>query len=196
MQIEGPQVTAAKQIRNLLLLLGSAVVCALLAVTFMVRYYGPLGDYSLQSILLSPSMMGKFQSQEMGPSGDKVHYVYHQTEFLYQEPDSRMQKRAIVSHSVYERLYQELSGDRSILGDKAEVLNHFQNAPIATLVLSVNPQYQVAHQSKSRVFQEVQFSATGDYYRVELSDDQAERQWAYFQHDGICKFIFELIDSE
>ena len=48
----------------------------------------------------------------------------------------------------------------------------------------------------TKIFQEVQFANEGDFYRVELHEQNAAHNWAYFYHPNVYKQAMSIFAGE
>lgn len=64
-------VSPAKQIRNLLIVVGAGVFGAFLLAYVMVVYYGPSGRYQTKNVLLEPGIIEGLTFQDLNPDTGK-----------------------------------------------------------------------------------------------------------------------------
>lgn len=172
------------EIRNLLAVILSGVLCAFILAGFMLYYYGPTGHYFARNVLLSPSLIMKLNFQETNPkSGEVSRFVFDGIEFSYYDNSKKAWKQTAVSPAAYEKFYELISQDVSLEIAGQDIPNLFLKGNAARLTLKVKKESKV---ESSRIFQEVFFANEGDYYRVELREQgYVQGELAYFYHPGI-----------
>ena len=74
-------------IRNILAVLGAAVICAGLLASVFLYYYGPSGRYLAGHTLLDPTIMEQINYQDKHPRQEKsIHFIFDHIEFSYFDP--------------------------------------------------------------------------------------------------------------
>ena len=185
-----------KEIWGLLLLLGSSVVSALLVVGYMAYYWGPSGGYSLNNVLLAPSSLTTLSYQEVDPvTGGGPRMVFHQLTYIHGVQDGREWRQDSITEKAYAAFYELVSAEKSVREVDSAIHELFMRGSLSSLQLRVRAEMGRASVA-SRIFQEVNFSPDGDYYRVELRLDKEEHPWAYFYHPGIGTKVDHLFGGE
>lgn len=182
---------AKRQICNLLSVIGGGVVCALLISSFLLYYYGPTGSYLAQNTILSPAVSEilRYQDIESNGKGTK-HFVFDSIQFSYYDTKSNQWHKETMNEKKYRSFYELIKNDKS-LQDIPETVKHlFNHAAMASLNIYVRPDNGL---QEVKVFQTINFSIDGNYYRVQLREANSKDQWAYFYHPGIYQQTLEII---
>lgn len=189
--------SAKKQIRNLLLVIFSGAFCAFLAAAIGLYFYGPGGRYLVKNTLLSPSILETLSYNDLNTkTGNKSRFVFDKIEFSYYETDKKHWQKVRVSPNVYQRFYQSVINEKSLIDVPENVISQFTKANPSSLVLTVRTESNAAWQELIRVFQEIQFANDGDYFRIELREQNSpESKWAYFYHPHIYREVLNLFIS-
>lgn len=175
------------EIKNLILLLGSAIGVAVLFSVFMIYYYGPSGEYYVRNIMLSPEMTPKLDFVD-GAKGGR--FVFDKAEFRYFDSETNSWKTKILSADNYRAVYELLENEASLTDVPTEVISLFNTPNPATLTLFVKSD------KITKVFQEIVFVFNGDYYRVMLRNNEPMRSWAYFYHRKIYDHILHTLQRD
>lgn len=185
--------SAYKQIRNLLIVIFAGVLVAGYFAFMMINYYNPSGSYLVSNILLSPETLPLLNYKEVNPTtGKATHLVFNDLEFAYWQPKLRNWQRVSVTQSAYQQFYRSIQSDSSLDDTAANISDLFYVAPPATLTLSVRA-VDESRSSNNKVFQTVQFAAEGNYFRIELHEQQNNTSWAYFSHQAIYNEAMQLL---
>lgn len=185
--------TAAKQIRNLLLVVSSGVVAAILLTVSMVYYYGPSGLYIARNVLLSPATMERLAYNDSNPdTGGLARFIFNNIEFTIYDVNVRKYQQLNIGIEKYQKFYDAVSSDRSIEDVTGDIISIFSIGYPSKLTLTVRAEQNGKSNAVTKKFQEVQFAQDGDYYRVELLDQNAIGSWAYFYHPKIYQEVQNL----
>jgi hypothetical protein len=180
-------------IRNLLIVLGGAICCALALTLFAVRNYGPGSRYDIQNVLLKPELVHELSYTETDPmSGLPSRYVLDGIEFSYLEPESNTWKKKQVSQAKYQQFYDLVAKEKSVLELTDEIRQSFAISPPSRLVIKVRSEGG----NTPKTFLEVDFANQGDFYRVMLRNNPQQEEWAYFHHPRIYQDILYLFTHE
>jgi hypothetical protein len=194
MKTESNYNQSKKEIRNLLIVIGSGVVCALLLSLFLILNYGPSGRYQVSNILLSPELTSTLSYNDTNSkTGGSSRFIFENIMFNYYDANEKKQKSIQITPEQYAQLYQIISSDKSILEPSNDILNSFGKPNNALITIKVRTESHAAWQDESRNFQEFDLSSEGDFYRIALHDEKAERKWIYFQHNGIFEITSKLL---
>ena len=158
--------SASKQIRNLLIVIGSGVIGALLISYLLVTLYSPSGVLRAGDVLLAPEIV-----------------PIQRVELLYYKSFKDGWLNVPLKMSGYRNFYETVSDDRSVV----EMPAKFTLEAPATVSIWVAPK-----NGESALFQEVQIEVSGDYYRILLHQDTRVPAWGYFYHPG----LFEKVVKE
>ncbi|MCB1136655.1 MAG: hypothetical protein KDK78_10330, partial [Chlamydiia bacterium] len=160
-------ISTKQHIRNVLVVILSAVVVGFGTVAWMIYYYGPTGIYVLENILLAPATLKALNYSDIDPStGRSARYQYDRIDFSYVDVGTRRWTRSDVDMETYAEVYRILKADKSV-EDRQASEQLFDRHGIAVLALRVHL-YGQAERKGQRTFQEVQFIDEGDDYRVEV----------------------------
>ncbi len=173
-----------KEVRNLLLVMGSAVACALALALWMLYQYNPTGRYLAKNVLLSPQIMSQISYPETDPkTGATLRYVFDSFEFSYFDTAKKTWSHSTVKPEAYREFYQAVAEDVSILPISEEMRALFSKTPPTTLLVHM---HQGGATDGKITFQEVDFAPGGDFYRIQLRVEA--ETWAYFFHPGIERY--------
>lgn len=184
-QEEGDK-AAKRQIRNILLVMGSAIAFGLLTLFLFVASGRENNRYSLQEVLLSPEVIPQLAYRELGQGPP---FVFDQVEFKYFHPQRQQWVTVEVSEELYRRFYERIREDVSLRELDKETTALFEAKHPARLTLWVKSSN--GKSTERQVFQEIGFAEKGDLYRVELHG-LPMGQWIYFKHPQIAKEAFDL----
>lgn len=175
-----------QQIRNLLFVLGSGFLAALLLGLFMLKNYGPSGQYLVRDALLSPKMTKELNYNDYNSkTNGNSRFIYDHSEFAYYDETTKQLKKYTVSENNYQDFYQLISNDISILNPTESDIGRFSKGKPATLTLMVKTDSDASWQAMTKTFQEVEIVNGGDYYRIELREQNPSGKWVYFYHPNI-----------
>lgn len=184
--------SSRKQIRKLMVVMGSAVICALLLAYFMVANYGPSGRYQVSNILLEPSFAEKISYQDTDPQTSKnSRYTFDRFELVHFDIGTNHWESARLNEKQFNQIYQLIGGDKSA----AEVTPDMQSLFYASTPASLTIVVHAENRENTKILQEIQFADHGDYYRILLRDDTTRQNWIYFYHPKAFELIKQMIKS-
>ena len=177
------------RIRSIILLLGSAFACASLLVASLIYHFGPSGRYVAGHTLLSPQVMEEInQRSQQEKSKRQQSFVFNHIEFSYFDTVQRTMRRQPVSEENYKKFYDMVAQEKSL--DQTEQLALIF-ADVHPSILTVAMQAEGSSPTQaSQTFQIVQFKE--DYFRVQLHNEGAKGDWAYFQYSNLYPKIIQL----
>lgn len=179
-------------VTRLILVLLASVSVAGGTVLFMLHYYGGTGLHRAEHVLMEPELLGSLRYTAKDPGAARaMAYVYHRMEFSYPSHQGTWEHHA-VSLQQYGNFFGAVAKEVSEDEVTDAVLGQFRRGDLLSLVLYVKPEGRPGV-SDARVFQEIQFSREGDYFRVELRVDDVQRRWAYFHVPGITDKAVALL---
>jgi hypothetical protein len=179
-----------RDIRNILAVLGAAVICAILLASVFLYYYGPSGRYLAGNTLLDPSIMDQINYQDQHPrTGKKVHFSFDRIEFSYFDPQKRQMHIFPISVDNYQNFYKRIASEKSLLEVTQNIQQFFLQSHPALLTISMRSR-EGSENGAAKVFQVVQFIPE-DYFRVQLHEKN-EGEWAYFYRPGLYQEIIGL----
>lgn len=188
-----PSSSTNKQIRSLLLLLGSAILFAILTGVFFVVYYSPSGVYLAKNVILAPEVLTQMNFNDSNSkTGGISRFIFDHIEFKWQDQKTHQGKSLYVDEEKYAKIYQLLAKDKSIPEDSS-LQELFMKAQPAQLLVVIRTENNSAAQAVSKTFQVMQFIPDQDYYRVELHEQNASVRWAYYRHPQIFQTIFSIL---
>lgn len=185
--------TSKSDIRNLLGVIFSALAAAFLITGFFLYYYSPSGKYLIQNALIDPQLVDKLVFNDNNPkTGAFDRYVYDDMLFSYYDSDKKTWQKAKVSPDQYRAFYKIVQNDLSILEVPNDVLMLFNQENIAKLIIQVRTESHAAWQDNTKPFQQIHILPTGDYYRVELREQNSKNQWVYFRHPHVYQDVIGI----
>lgn len=180
------------EIRKLITVLSSAIIAAFLLSFFFVYNYGPSGRYLVKNALLSPELTTTLSYNDINhKTGGSSRFVFDSIEFSNADSYSKQQRQLKITPEQYAQFYQLVSSDKSLQNSTEDLLALFGKGIAASLVIKVNTENHAAWQEESRVFQEVDFTKEGNYYRISLHDEKMGK-WIYFYHPNIFAKVTDL----
>lgn len=174
-----PNESSKKQISKLLSVLFLGVIAALLLTITLTYYYSKENHYRLENVLISPIVLKEIENNKDKKKAilDKIEYAYF---------DYHKNKR--ISHTLtkdeYVKLYDIIKEDISIEPISEELENNFLDQSKAVLSIYMSQNHE------QELFQEIEVSYRGDYYRVKLRGTSPS--WVYFFHRG----VYEMLQNE
>lgn len=184
-----------RAIKNILILLVSAILCGGLLTGFFLYVYGPTGYYLTGNILLNPSIIEKINYQDKDlDTGLKVHFMFDHTDVSFFDLKSSTIKQKELSTGEYASFFQVVSSDKSLENASPQVIAQFRHSQPLLLTTVM----QVAEFSKTskrtQVFQQAQILE--DHYRIYLPGQGDKKEWVYFSHPGIYKKLMQVFNFE
>lgn len=162
-----------RDVRNLLGVLGAAIVCAALLAYAFIHYYGPSGRYLAGHVLLDPAIFKQINYREKDPAtGQTVNLQFDRIEFS--KAPNAIKKEIPVE--AYQRFYTLVATDKSVPGHERAF-----SEPSSLKI------WMKGMGESAKIFQVVQFIRE-DEYRVRLQDGE----WAYFSHPNIYQEVQKL----
>jgi len=185
--------TTSKLIRDLFLVLGLGICCAVAVAAVTLHYMGPTGSYLAQNILLNPSMLGKLQYSDVNAqTGGTVPYRFDRLEFAYFDDNTHQWKKNRIAKERYAQFYELIGNDQSLLVVPDQIEALFSAGTPATLSIVVHQEEQ---RRRTQSFQKVEILNHGDYYRIQIHDERELKNWAYFYHENIFKETLKIFSS-
>lgn len=178
------------QIKQVLAILLSGVLCAGLFSAFMIYRYGPSGRYVAGNTILSPYVMKKVNYKDKHPAtGKGVSFVFNGIEFSYFDNIEKRQHTWKLNPETYEKFYIRIAAQESLKDISESVKNQFSQSS-ATLIILMQTD-EGSSQSATQVFQLIQFT-DDDYFRVQLRKDADAGEWAYFYQPNIYQEVLRF----
>jgi hypothetical protein len=192
------ELSAKQQIKNLLLVISSGILCALLISLFFVYNYGPSGQYIVRNALLSPDVLEKLSFNDIDTkTGKMTRFDFEGIEFTYYDIQKQW-KRNSISTEQYRSFYKSIDNDVSILDESHAIESLFNKEGAATLTLKVSTENRSEKSDEIKNFQQVNFVANGDYYRIELRESKSPQssKWAYYHHPMVYQSALQHFSSQ
>lgn len=181
---------AQKQIRNLLIILLSSVLCGIVLSLFFIYRFGPLGDYIVQNTLLPSEMIETLSYNDKNyKTGGISRFVFDGIEFSYVDSEG-MHQTIQIDTEQYKKIYDTMKSDKSIEKVSPQLSGLFDKKN-SSLMIKVRTESQKEWQEEKKNFQEIDFAHEG-FYRIELINDPSSR-WVYFEHPGIDQKILQIV---
>lgn len=186
-----------KQIRNFLLVLLAGIGGGFLLFFFFLHYYGPTGSYVAKNVLLSPKIWAELRYQDKNPkTGTLSRFIFQRAEFVYFNTSTKQFDRVVITPAKYAQLYELIANDTSLPSVTEALAGQFGQGVSAKIQIQVKTESTAEWQAASKLFQEVEILPQGDYYRVELRQDNASSSWVYFHHPGLYNTLLRLFVGE
>lgn len=185
--MEYRSLSTRQQIRNLILLITSGVLCAFLLSGLLVYYYGPTGQYVVRNALLDPGVLPRLAYDD-----HNSRFVFDSIDFSYFDTAQKQWKHLAISPEHYRKFYSTIESDVSLEKVEQSVEALFNQVGAATLSLKVRSEYK----SETKTFQQVQLLNNGDYYRIQLREESSPTRWIYFRHPGIYNQALQLFTGQ
>lgn len=183
-----------REVRNVILMLGSSIFVAFLAVVILVYYLGSSGTYLLRNILISPETLQRTSFVHYDPKTSKeARFIFNKIEFVRAQSQGRQWGRYAVSRASYAEFYKKVANERSLPLLTDERVQQFDLIVPSTLTIFVRGRDNFNTSGDGILFQQVQFLDQDDLFRVELPPGRyGKDQWVYFRHPGIYKIVVQL----
>jgi hypothetical protein len=181
------------QIYTLLGVLSAAVICALLLAGILIYYYGPSGKYLAGNTLLESNLATTLSYDDTNiKTGGMSRFVFDGIDFSYH--DKRGEPQLIeISPELYQKLYRIIANDSSLLQIPENTSTLFNKSDLNVLSIRVRTESHAGWQDESKRFQEVQFSPQGNYYRIQLHEEDSSNRWVYFYHPDIYQSVLKAL---
>ncbi len=145
----------------------------------------------VEDALLSPEIAPTLSYNDTNvKTGSDSRFIFNGIQFLY--PDEKEQKRIDVSLRTYERFYEIIRHDKSLLNPEPAVLNLFQGE-MASLLIYVRTESHAEWQDETKLFESVNFTHEGNHYRIKLHEEKTPLEWVYFYHPDIYKKVLSIV---
>lgn len=177
----------------MMIVLGTAVFCALLIASAFIFYYGPSGNYAARDTLLDPSVIGQINYRDKQANGNRnLQLVFDKIEFSYFNKTLGKMDRNLVSFDRYEKFYTLVSKDVSVSEVPAMIQTLFDKT--YPTLLTIQMRAKEGSIKTNQLFQEVQFIEE-NYFRVQLKTSETKPEWAYYYHPNLYHEIINLFTA-
>jgi hypothetical protein len=182
-----------RDIKNIIAVLGAAIVCAGLIASVFLYYYSPTGRYLAGHTLLDPAVIERINDQEAHPKiSRRTHFLFDRSEFSYFDPQSGQMRQQIVSLKDYQKFYNLVASEISLeyLSDNIKAL--FTITYPAVLSTKMRTIEASGTSSTTQMFQLIQF-VKEDYFRIQLHEGRNQGEWVYFHRPQIYQDVMRLL---
>lgn len=187
------QPSSNKQIRTLILVLCSGLVCALLLSGFLVYFYGPTGQYMAQNAMLAPDLITTLSYNDTNhKTGGMSRYVYDKINFSYYDEKTKQQHQMVITPEQYSQFYQLISHEKSYLNVPKEALDTFAKGIPATISIQVRTDSHAAWQDETKIFQKIEIAQNSNDFRIELHEQKSTSNLIYFSHPNIYQKAIQI----
>lgn len=194
MELNRQNKSSSKEIRNLLGVIGCGVASAILLSAIFLYNYGPSGRYLVQNALLAPELTTTLTYNDTNQkTGGSSRFVFEAIEFSFFQDNEKKQKLLQISSEQYSQFYKAIISDKSLLNVSPEIIALFNKDSMATLSIKVRTESHAAWQDETKIFQQVNIVYAGDYYRIQLHDEQTGSNWIYYENPGIYKTTMDIV---
>lgn len=178
------------ELYKILSVLGVAVAVAFAVTAYFILIYGPSGRYTAQAVLLEPSVLNELNYNDYNPrTGGDDRYVFDEIKYASES----LKEKKMIDLKSYGEFYQIVQKDKSLLNPvDLAIEDLFKGSLPASLELYVHTESSAAWQKDTKLFQEIQFAKQGDYYRIELHEQNRGTHWVYFHHPQILSITSQL----
>lgn len=184
-----------RDIRNLLAVLGSAVVCATLLAVAFIYYYGPSGRYIAGNMILDPAIIQSINYQENDPrTGQKIRFLFDRLEFSYFDKQKGEVQKGVLPIERYQKFYNLIAAEISLQEVTHQIEDLFIRSHPTVLITNMR-RADVSGSSSTFIFQLVQF-VQEDYFRVQLRAGQGQGEWIYFYKPHLYQDVMDLFTSQ
>lgn len=182
-------VSKKRQIRNLLFVAGSAVFIACAVSALFLYKYSPTGTVVIKDVLISPNMLAGLNFNDTNKkTGGMSRFIFDKIQFEYDDLQKGTRESKAVSSDAYQAFYDKIKSNKSLTNPSDEVKNAFNKGRNANLKIFVRTESSASFQFLEKVFQEIDFSKNGNYFRVQLREsDPTGANFAYFGENEIYK---------
>lgn len=179
------------EIRNVLMILSTAMMGAVLLAVALIYFYGPSGRYIAGQALLDPALIKQMDAQMKHPlKGQNSHFVFDHIEFSYLDAQNHQQRKRTISLEDYQKFYALIASEKSLDKVTDPIQNLFFKSVPVTLSIRMRT-LENSGQTTAKIFQTVQFIQE-DYFRVQLHEKQEQGEWAYFYRPHIYQDVLYL----
>ncbi len=160
-----------KQVRKLILLFTSSLICASLVVAFLLFHYRQKDEIQIKKALISPDVLSNLKT--------------YQIDFVYFDLNQGAWSSKSIPIKTYEKIYNVIKKDISIKELSSEEMELFSDRFSTRLIIKAESKKSIAP-----LKQEVEFTSAGTYRIVTFGDSRP--LLAYFRHPEIGKKILNL----
>ncbi len=167
-----------KQFNNLVLLFGSSLFCASLAVAFLLFQYNQKDEIQIKNALVNPDVLANLMT--------------YQIDIVYFDSNQGIWSSDALPIESYKKIYSEIERDKSIKDLPPEEVDLFSDHFSTRLIIQAENKRDAGpiKQGISQISQEVEFTSSGTYRIVTFDDSRPS--WVYFRHPEIGNKILNL----
>lgn len=182
-----------KDIRNLLLVIGVSVASAFAVAGLFLYNYGPSGRYTAENTLIEPSLLAKLNYNDINPKTNQSdRYVFDKITYSFWNKTKGEWGSLEIPIPIYSEFYKKFLSDVSIQNPDPEIVGLFSQSYPARLDVKVKTESASEWQRDQKNLTRVEFAENSDYYRVELNEENAGTNWAYFYSPQVYQETFRL----
>lgn len=182
------------QIRNFLIVILGGTAAGFSVVLTLLYSYGPSDTFYAKNVLLSPDVLEKlwYTTSTASTSGERSRFSFQEIELLYFDQKNARYVSQEVPLQKYGDFYRLVDGDVGS-SDNAKLEQEFDETPTATILIKSSTNGTGTVTNVTDHFQQIQFSSSGNAYRVELKEDNRDNRWAYFTHDNVYTQAMKIL---
>lgn len=183
----------SREIKTLLLVLGTAIAAAVLLAFGMLKMYNPEGNYLAGNLLLDPTTAFSLEYSEPGPKArTDQKFKFKEVALTFFNKNTRSWTTKLLTEKEYELFYSKVKGDVSLPESTPAVEGHFANRSPAMIEVKVMRIGTEPGMQSVLNFSEAAVAEQGDYYRLTLRQNNGGTTWVYFYHPGIFSEVLKL----
>lgn len=183
----------SREIKTLLLVLGTAIAAAVVLAFGMLKMYNPEGNYLAGNLLLDPATAFSLDYSEPGPKArSDQKFKFKEVALTYYNKNTRSWTTKSLTQKEYESFYAQVKGDASLSGPSPVIEGQFANRSPAMIEIKVARLGTEPGTQSILNFSEAAVAEQGDYYRLSLRQNNGGVTWVYFYHPGIFSEVIKL----
>lgn len=189
--------SSRNQIRNLLLVIGSGVLIAIVFSLFLLYQSILPHTYELKNVLISKEVALGLNFNDKNPkTNGQSRFIFDKITFEFVDLKSGEKKTSQISLDQYQLFYELIQNQKSLSEPDDLVKRSFIVGTPSTLKIYVKTESPMPFQYSEKVFQEVDFASQGGNFRVLLRSTNKEEPYAYFRLENIYQDVLNLFQSE
>ena len=176
--------------RSTLLVIGCGMLLALLSLFWLVRVESYEKGIYAQEVVLNPRDM---QMLTRNGENNTAPILVESIDYSkYSGGKWEMESLDLIS---YQKIWDQLDGDRGAAKIDPETLKLFDTPKLSTVAIYVRKQVPYQKDGLNVLYQQIQFLAFGDYYRVQIAGEEHKGHWVYFYHPAIQNVVLEALEK-
>jgi hypothetical protein len=191
---ENREISAKKQIRNLLTLIAASISSAVIIAFGVAYYYGPSGLYQAKNITFPPDFFSDLKYYASGPKGKQSSaFIFDAIIFSYFDEGKKEWENISLTLDQYKQIYNLFYNDESVETVTEEVKEQFTTNYFVSIYLRVRIDTSLESEASVKTFQEINIVNHGDYYRIEVHEEGSQNNWVYFYHPSIYDEVMKVV---